>query len=477
MEQQSNHTAEEIKRLTGILNDGISSLRRSVEWQKYLKVMSMFPKYSYRNTLLIMLQTHGTATHVMSYKSWPRMNRFVRKGAKSIKILQPCPITKEVKRIMTDDKGNTMRTTTGQVMTETVLETVPAFRPIPVFDIKDTDGEPLPRCMIDELRGDVNRFSVIRDSIIASSPVPVSYEQIKGNAKGYYSPTEHRIVIKEGLCDLHQIHTLLHEIAHAELDISGEDNGKSRSVKELEGESIAFVSMCHILADDISPEDIGQYSFGYLSIFSGEDDDLKELKSCLSVIQKMSAKMIGNIDAKIEEYVLSQTKEITYKLPAGYIYVKKTDEGYDYTVYNNFYQSSCGGHIDNKDIRIDQAAVTALRMSDISENNLIVHDLEKFKNEYHKMCSKRQLLATEICISCYGEDPMSETYVGPSEQAVYTMLTNGIAGDFYKTLNERSLMQNPSGKYATELLQRIDKIAPLVSDPCQSIKKSQSVCI
>ena len=214
MEQQSNQTTEEIKRLTGILNEGISSLRRSVEWQKYLKVMSKFPKYSYHNTLLIMLQSHGTATHVMSYKNWPTVNRYVRKDAKSLKIFQPCPIKKEVERIMTDDKGNALRTTTGQVMTETVMETVPAFRPIPVFDIKDTDGDPLPRCMVDELKGDVNRFSVIRDSIIASSPVPISYEPIAGGAKGYYSPAEHRIVIRDGLSELHQIHTLLHETAY-----------------------------------------------------------------------------------------------------------------------------------------------------------------------------------------------------------------------------------------------------------------------
>lgn len=475
MEQQSNQTSEEIKRLTGILNDGISSLRRSVEWQKYLKVMSKFPKYSYRNSLLIMLQSHGTATHVMSYKSWPSVNRYVRKGAKSLKIFQPCPIKKEVEHIMTDDNGNALRTTTGQVMTETVVETVPAFRPIPVFDIKDTEGEPLPTCMVDELRGDVNRFSVIKECIIASCPVPISYEPIEGNAKGYYSPAEHRIVLREGLSELHQIHTLLHETAHAKLNISGEDDDKIRSVKELEAESIAFVSMCHILGDDISPEDIGQYSFGYLSIFSGEDDELKEFKNCLSTIQKTSAEMIEKIDSKIEEYVLSQTKEIAYKLSDGYLYVQKTDEGYDYTIYNTALQLRDGGRVDDQSLRIDQAAEIALNMSDIYNVNTTIYDVENFKDALHRMITKRQILATEICISCYGEDPLSETYVGPSEQAVFTMLSNGIPGDFYNTLSERSLLPDPSGKFASELLRRIDKIAPLIKEPVHQNKITQGV--
>ncbi len=459
MENQNNQTTEEIKRLTGILNDGISALRKSVEWQKYLKVMSRFPKYSYRNTMLIMQQSHGTATHVMAYKSWPKVNRFVRKGSTSIKIFQPCPIKKEVERIMIDEKGNALRTTTGKVMTETVIETVPAFRPIPVFDIKDTEGEPLPTCMVDELRGDVDRFSVIKDSIIASAPVPVSYEAINGQAKGYYSPAEHRIVIRDDLSSLHQIHTLLHESAHAELDLSGEDKDKSRSVNELEAESIAFVTMCHILGEDVSPEDIGQYSFGYLSIFSGEDNDLKELKNSLSVIQKTSAKMIGSIDARIEEYVLSQKEEIAYKLHDGYIYVQKSDEGYDYTVYNGYYQLIDGGRIDNKDIRIDQAAEAALSLSDIYNKNMIIYDNEKFKDDYHKTCLKRQILATEICITCYGDDPLSETYSGPTEHSVYTMLSNGIAGDFLDIIKERTVLPNPSGQYANDLLKRIEAVA------------------
>ena len=87
----------------------------------------------------------------------------------------------------------------GQPETEEVEIVIPRFRVASVFDISQTDGEPLPELETPELMGSVENFKVFMKAVQEVSPVPVRFDEISSGAKGYYSNTEKEIVIQNGI--------------------------------------------------------------------------------------------------------------------------------------------------------------------------------------------------------------------------------------------------------------------------------------
>ena len=80
------------------------------------------------------------------------------------------------------------------------------------------------------------------------SPVPIAFEQITNGANGYFSLTDKRIAIKEGVSELQAVKTAIHEIAHAKLhdvDLNAppeQQNRVDRHTCEVEAESVAYSS-------------------------------------------------------------------------------------------------------------------------------------------------------------------------------------------------------------------------------------------
>ena len=55
------------------------------------------------------------------------------------------------------------------------------------------------------------------NSLKKVSPVPVEFGKTKGDSKGFYSPDQSKIVVKEGMSEAQTIKTMVHEISHAKL--------------------------------------------------------------------------------------------------------------------------------------------------------------------------------------------------------------------------------------------------------------------
>lgn len=110
------------------LRDGITELTNSDAWQRYLDVQGRFHNYSWGNSLLISRQ-YPEATKVAGYRTWQQLGRQVRKGERAIMILAPIVYTQK---------------TEDAVEPSTQSRVVRGFRSVPVFDIAQTDGEPLP---------------------------------------------------------------------------------------------------------------------------------------------------------------------------------------------------------------------------------------------------------------------------------------------------------------------------------------------
>lgn len=295
-----NKNAQQVREITDKLEQGIKELFESERFKEYLRTMSKFYNYSFNNTVLIAMQK-PEATYVAGYTSWQRnFDRQVMKGEKGIKILAPAPYKAQEEREKIDPvTQKPVIGADGKTVTETVEVLRPAFKVVSVFDVSQTDGKELPDIIVDELKGTVENYEAFFDALKQESPVPVSFEDIPGGAKGFFSPVESRIAIQEGMSEIQTVKTAIHEIAHAKLHAFKQDeqaapeDKKDRHTKEVEAESVAY-TVCQRYGIETS-----DYSFGYIAGWSS-GKETKELKSSLDTIRKTAAEMIEGIDAKLK---------------------------------------------------------------------------------------------------------------------------------------------------------------------------------
>lgn len=293
------NSAERMKEITDRLETGIQELFESERYKAYLTTMSKFHSYSFNNTLLIAMQGGQL---VAGYNKWrDDFHRNVKKGEKAIKILAPAPFKakKEVQKL--DAQGRPVMGKDGKPVTEVQEIQVPAFKIVSVFDVSQTEGEPLPSIGVEELTGSVERYGEFFKALEQTSPVPIGFEDIPGGSHGYYHLTEKRIAIQEGMSELQTLKTAIHEIAHSKLHaidpeapaIEQADRPDSRT-REVQAESVAY-AVCQHYGLDTS-----DYSFGYVAGWSS-GKDLKELKASLETIRTTAHELITTIDGHLAQ--------------------------------------------------------------------------------------------------------------------------------------------------------------------------------
>ena len=293
------NSAERMKEITDRLETGIQELFESERYKAYLTTMSKFHSYSFNNTLLIAMQGGQL---VAGYNKWrDDFHRNVKKGEKAIKILAPAPFKakKEVQKL--DAQGRPVMGKDGKPVTEVQEIQVPAFKIVSIFDVSQTEGEPLPSIGVEELTGSVERYGEFFKALEQTSPVPIGFEDIPGGSHGYYHLTEKRIAIQEGMSELQTLKTAIHEIAHSKLHaidpeapaIEQADRPDSRT-REVQAESVAY-AVCQHYGLDTS-----DYSFGYVAGWSS-GKDLKELKASLETIRATAHELITTIDGHLAQ--------------------------------------------------------------------------------------------------------------------------------------------------------------------------------
>ena len=310
-----NRNAQQVREITDKLEQGIKELFESEKFKEYLTTMSKFYNYSFNNTLLIAMQKPD-ATLIAGYTSWQRnFDRHVMKGEKGIKILAPALYKAQEEREKIDPATQKpVLDADGKPVTETVEVMRPAFKVVSVFDVSQTDGKELPDIAVDELTGSVENYAAFFEALKQESPVPISFEDIPGGAKGYFSHVENRIAIQEGMSEIQTVKTAIHEIAHAKLHAIKPDEKvapeerKGRHTKEVEAESVAY-TVCQRYGIETS-----DYSFGYIAGWSS-DKDTKELKGSLETIRSTAAEMIESIDAKLKVLLAEKSQEQTQETP------------------------------------------------------------------------------------------------------------------------------------------------------------------
>ena len=291
--QENTSADERLKALTDKLENGVSDIFQSGQYAEYLAAMSKFHHYSFSNSLLIFMQ-RPDATHVAGYNDWKNVfGRQVKAHEKGIQILAPCFYNKWTQRQKINEQtGLPVQGADGQPVMEWVREQRVRYKVVSVFDISQTEGKELPVLGVPELTGDVMEYDGILEKLKTLSPLPVVFEAFPKDAKGYCSYAEQRIVIQPDMSQQQTVKTLVHEIAHAKLHLptgTGPEERPSRTAREVEAESVAYV-VCQHLGIDTS-----DYSFAYVAGWS-RDQDMTVLKASLERIRATAAELIDGME-------------------------------------------------------------------------------------------------------------------------------------------------------------------------------------
>lgn len=308
---------QQMKEITERLEQGVKELFTSEMYTEYLKTMSQFHNYSFNNTLLIAMQKPD-ATLVAGYQAWQKkFKRQVKKGEKGIQIIAPAPIREkeEIEKFDPETNEPILRPD-GQPETEEVVHIIPRFRIATVFDVSQTYGEPLPELETPELMGNVENYEVFMQALREISPVPIRFDEIESDAKGYYSTVNKETVIQRGMSEMQTMKTGIHETTHAKLhdrEIMEElGEKKNQMTREVEAESVAY-TVCQYFGLDTS-----DYSFPYIAGWSSSVD-MKELRASMDTIRKTAGEMIDGMTEVMQQLMREQPEKEELEETVGFV--------------------------------------------------------------------------------------------------------------------------------------------------------------
>jgi len=246
---------EEAKKLTDQALETLASALehgQSNQLTAYLAAMARFHNYSFGNIMLIAMQ-RPDATYVAGFRSWKKLDRFVKKGEKGIVIIAPMLI-----RSKNDEQGNDDD------------RTMLRFKAVYVFDVSQTDGQPLPEFA--RVGGNPNGHTDRLKAFVAESSIELEYATgldatvELGTAEG--ASYGGRIVLREGLSPADEFSTLTHELAHELLHRKEGRKKLSKTIRETEAEAVASV-VCQAIGLDTNTA-----ASDYIQLYAGDKNTL-----------------------------------------------------------------------------------------------------------------------------------------------------------------------------------------------------------
>jgi len=228
------------------------ALLTSDGWRKWAETRATFHDYSLNNCMLIAMQC-PEATHVAGFKAWKQLGRQVRKGEHGIKIMAPMVVQRR-----DDDRS------------EETDETITLFRAVSVFDISQTDGEPLSEPPCEPITGSSHAPYIGKlESFARSIGYRVEYRPLE-HSGGFCSESEKLICISTNMASANaHVRTLVHELAHAVGVPTYKEHGRSDAEVIVE---TAAVIVCGSIGLDTSGESI-PYIAGW-----GETNDVEAIR-------------------------------------------------------------------------------------------------------------------------------------------------------------------------------------------------------
>jgi hypothetical protein len=266
--------AENVKHLIEQLEQG-----KSEALTAYLTAMAHFHSYSFGNILSI-AHHRPDATHVAGIRTWNELGRFVMKGQKGIPILAPMIGTKRQREEKPVDQFVAQSDKPSPVLI--------GFRTVYVFDIAQTEGAELPQHAT--VSGEVGAHHERLIDFVQQQAIELEYNERIAPAQG--ASYGGKIVLLPGQTKAEEFSTLVHELAHEMLHRTERRTITTKTVRETEAESIAFIVGRAVGLDT------GTASSDYVAMYGGNVELLTE---SLAVIQQASATILDALFAEVAE--------------------------------------------------------------------------------------------------------------------------------------------------------------------------------
>lgn len=266
---------ERLAAVLALLDEGIAATLTSDGFASYLRTLARFPTYSARNVALIHRQ-RPDATRVAGYRAWQSLGRQVRRGERGLRIL--VPYRHAATAIGGEDVADSERTP------------IAGFGVATVFDLAQTDGEPLPAPTAPQpLAGDsaLARWLWVRFAAFLAGEGVTLTRRALSEGNGVYFPLTQLIIVRADLGDEQAAKTLGHECAHhVALTRAIGQHEASRADAETIAEGAAFATLarCGI--------DTSNYSFPYVAAWAA---DRAVVTRNLAAIRETAATLIAAI--------------------------------------------------------------------------------------------------------------------------------------------------------------------------------------
>ncbi len=237
-------TREEASEARERLAEAVGKLADSATFAAWLRARGTFRDYSFRNVLLIVSQNEN-ASRVAGYKTWQKLGRQVRKGEKGLRILAPCRVKVAEREGSEGERGSAFR--------------VVGFRCVSVFDISQTEGEPLPELEYRPLEGDAPDLADFLCGVAMAAGLEIRREPLSGGVHGYLRRTENLVVVDSRCSGAMSAKVVAHELGHAFdpwLRENPDAYAAHRGDCEAVAESVAYV-VCAAYGIDAGPSAVG----------------------------------------------------------------------------------------------------------------------------------------------------------------------------------------------------------------------------
>lgn len=217
-----------------------------------LKINIPLSSWSLRNKLIAF--ANGTQD-ARGFLSWKQSGRHIKANSQAFYILAPL--------IIKNDKAE-------ENPAEPLLKLV-GFKPIPVFRVENTEGQPLEYENIP-----LPEFKFL--DVARSWGLKVETTGFSSGCYGAYSPSEKKILMASP-----EEEVFFHELAHASHDRTGLLTKRTREQKEIIAE---FASAVLIYLANKKTDRLGN-AYDYLKAYCGEQDINKAVLSLISDIEKV----------------------------------------------------------------------------------------------------------------------------------------------------------------------------------------------
>lgn len=252
-------TKGNLRRVKGLIEE-VKELTPG-QFANILDTLANFHRYSLYNQIIL---SFAGCSQVAGYKKWHELGRRVKNGEKAVWILAPW--LKKVK----SEKGQE----------EEEKKILHGFFSVPVFDIAQTEGDPIKRGLT--TRADID-FQELKKAT-EKAGWTVLFKPLEIARGGYVTRDNGEITLNSNLDEMENTGTLLHEWVHKEL--KHPDNGTPPRVAEQQAETATYL-LCKVLG-------IERNSVFYLKSWGLSEDILKDFKKVDKVVKKIIEGVISN---------------------------------------------------------------------------------------------------------------------------------------------------------------------------------------